>query len=148
MDKDPYQPPESDVSVDARGPRAVGWKIYFFLITLLGVFSFVGVFMMEGVGLPEYVSVILWVPATAALFGFAFVRPVANPGFWRYFLVVYVMFAVAYYSITGIDFHEGLTPTQYAVSNAIGWALSLPGYVALFLYSRPDDMTWRQSDAD
>lgn len=148
MHKDPYKPPDSDVRVDARGARSIGWKIYFFLITILSAFSFLGVFTFEGVGVAEYVSVVLWVPATAALFGFAFVRPVANPGFWRYFLVVYLVCTFAYYFVTNIDFSAGMTATEYMISNAIGWALALPGYIALYLYSRPGDIAWRKGSQD
>lgn len=146
MDKDPYQPPRSNVESGgngAPGQRSVGWKIYFFLISVLSVFSFLGIFGLEDHGVPEYVLVVLWVPATAGLFGFSFVRPILFPDFWRYFVVAYVIYGVAYYWLTGIDLRAGMTDGVYYVSNAIGWALSLPGYIALYLYGQATDLAWR-----
>ncbi|MEO1576157.1 MAG: hypothetical protein AAFU65_14525, partial [Pseudomonadota bacterium] len=146
VDKDPYQPPSSNVDSGGNGTpgrRSIGWKLYFFFVTVLSGFSFLGLFSAAGHGIVEYLVVVLWVPATAGLFGFAFVRPILFPDFWRYFVVAYLIFGVAYYWLTGIDLREGLTDTVYYVSNAIGWALSLPGYIALYLYGQPTDLAWR-----
>lgn len=143
MDENPYQPPRSAVASSTEIKRSIGWKIYFFCITGLLALSMLAMFFMPGAGLAEVASLLFWLVASTGLFGFAFDLRIATPRFWLYTLIIYSLFSVAYYFITDIDLHAGMSQTQFYISSAIGWLLALPGYYALYAYSRPSDPAWK-----
>ncbi|MDH5766482.1 MAG: hypothetical protein OEZ38_10750 [Gammaproteobacteria bacterium] len=146
MQNDPYKTPESDIQVQAIMKRSIAWKIYFFFILFLSLISYLGIFTIPEAGLTEYISVLFWITGTIGLFGFVFLKRILNPGFWLNFLVVYIIFSVAYYFLTSINLSEGMTDNEYLITNIIGWIISLPGYIALYLYSRASNIPWTQTD--
>lgn len=144
MTDNPFEPPSSDVDTKMSGHRSVWWKVYFYVITTLTFFSFLGMAGVEGFGSAEIFAIVLEIPAMIGLFGFAFTKRVATPAFWRMFFVVYLTFSVAYYFLTDMDISAGLTPTENLVSQGIGWLIVLPGLIALYLYGNPSDKAWQR----
>jgi hypothetical protein len=142
MPTNPYKTPASNIETDQTNKRSIWWKIYFFFITLLSLLSFAGIFFMEGVGITEYVSVVIWLVATIGLFGFVFLKKIITPGFWLIFFIGYLTFSIAYYFITNIDLSAGISQTEFIISNLISWLLSLPAIVALYTYSKPSCRPW------
>ncbi|PTU76076.1 hypothetical protein [Pseudomonas mangrovi] len=144
MESNPYQAPRSEVTDGALFRRSIGWKIYFFCITGISALAMLGLFFTPDAGASEVASLAFWLVATVGLFGFAFDKPIATPRFWLIVLIVYGGFSVTYYFLTDIDLRAGLTDAQFYISNAISWAIALPGYYALYAFSRPYDPVWKK----
>ena len=142
MENNPYQPPESDLGSPINFKRSIWWKIYFFFITILSGVGMVSFFFEPNIGIAEYIFLPLWVVATVGIYGFVFIKPVYKPQFWLKFVVVYIVFTVAYYFITEIDQRMGMGDTEFYVTNAIGWLISLPAYFALYAYGKPSNPAW------
>lgn len=145
MENNPYQAPESDLETQREFNRSVWWKIYFFLITLvsaIGMFSFL---VNPKAGFSEYISMVIWLVATLGLFGFVFLKPIYTPTFWLLVVIAYICFNVLYYFITEIDLRMGMTDSEFYISSAIGWLLSIPAYYGLYKYSKPGSPPWQNS---
>jgi hypothetical protein len=142
MENSPYQTPESDLQIESEFKRSIWWKIYFFIITILSAFGMISFFADPGAGISEYISLVIWLVATTGLFGFVFLKPIYKPKFWLQVLIAYVAFSTVYYFITGVDLRVGMSDTEFYVSNAIGWVLSLPAYYGLYAFSKPSNQAW------
>lgn len=145
MENNPYKTPSSDVTVDETFKRSIWWKIYFFFITIISAFGMISFFMNPEAGVSEYISLILWLIATVGLFGFTFLRPIYKPIFWLQVLIAYLIFSIAYYFITDIDLRMGMSNTEFYISVAVGWLLSIPAYYGLFAFSKPTDPAWKKA---
>jgi len=139
----PFQPPRSELTLTDGFRRSIAWKIYFFCITALSALGMLGLLLTPGAGLSELAQLALWLVASTGLFGFAFDRPIATPGFWLCILLTQLTCSVGYYFITDIDYHAGLTSTQLYLRLAIGWLLCAPTYYALYRLGRASDPVWR-----
>ena len=145
MENNPYKTPSSDVADDETYKRSIWWKIYFFFITIISAFGMMSFLMNPEAGVSEYISLILWLVATAGLFGFAFLRPIYKPIFWLQVLIAYLIFSIAYYFITDLDLRMGMSNSEFYISAAVGWLLSIPAYYGLFAYSKPTDPAWKKA---
>jgi len=145
MENNPYQAPESDLRIEEKFKRSLWWKIYFFFITLFSGLGFVPILASPEAGISEYLLLLLWVIATVGLFGFVFLKPVYKPAFWLQILEVYILFTVTYYFTTQVDMRMGMSESAYYISNAIGWLISVPGYYALYSYSKPTNPAWKNA---
>ncbi len=145
MKTSPYQTPESNVEIDGVFKRSIWWKIYFFLITIMSAFGLITYLDDPNAGLAEYITLFLWLVATIGLFGFVFLKAIYKPKFWLYILAIYLLFSVAYYFITGVDLRMGMSDSEFYISTAIGVFLSLPGYYALYSYSKSDNPAWKNA---
>lgn len=141
---DPYTPPEAElVSADTRAVRrSVAWKLYFVMYTLLTLVSYPLTFLDPMSGAVEYVSLGLSAISVLGLFGYAFSRRYFTQSAWRTFFYVSLLFLVAYYYLTDMDLKNGLTDSEYYVSNIIGWLIVAPSLYALYAYSRPTYPLW------
>ncbi|MEM7562304.1 MAG: hypothetical protein AAF353_04535 [Pseudomonadota bacterium] len=137
MNDNPYQPPESDVELGDQFKRSVWWKIYFFFITIISALGFIFFLFDPNFGIAEMLSIASWVVATIGLYGFVFMKEIYKPKFWLYFLIYYIAFSLLYYFITKIDLRAGMSETMFYASSIFGWILALPGYYALYAYSKP-----------
>lgn len=145
---DPYKTPEAPIISHPTGTRSVGWKIYFFVITLVSLLGSLSFLLDANAGPVEYVSLVAVMVATAGLYGYAFSKPVYKPSFWWKFLVVYLGFNVAYYFATDIDLRMGMTDEEMIISNIIGLIVTFPAYYALYAYSKADGLAWRVTETD
>lgn len=145
MENNPYQTPESNIANESEFKRSIWWKIYFFFITILSAIGMVSFFADPGVGVSEFISLVIWLVATTGLFGFVFLKPIYKPSFWLQVLIAYVIFSFAYYFITNVDLRMGMSDTELYISNAIGWLFSLPAYYGLYAYSKPSNPAWNNA---
>lgn len=145
MGNNPYQTPESDVGVESNFQRSIWWKIYFFFITILSAFGMVSFLIDPSAGVAEYINLVLWLIATTGLFGFVFLKPIYKPKFWLQVLIAYIVFNFAYYFITDVDFRMGMSDTEFYISVAVGWLLSLPAFYGLYAFSKSTDPVWKHA---
>lgn len=145
MENNPYKSPSSDVVLNENFKRSIFLKIYFFFITIISAFGVISFILDQNAGAIEYVSLVIWLIATAGLFGFAFLKPIYKPSFWLQFLITHIIFSVAYYFITDIDLRMGMDNTDFYISAAIGWLISIPAYYGLFAFSKPTDPAWKNT---
>lgn len=145
MENNPYQAPKSDLKHLNNFKRSVWWKIYFFFITILSGVGMLFLFADPKVGIAEYISMLLWVVATAGFYGFVFIKPVYKPQFWLKILIAYITFSIIYYFITEIDQRMGMDDMELYITTAISWIISLPAYFALYAYSKPDNPAWKNA---
>lgn len=123
--------------------RSVWWKIYFFFSAAVTTLGIVSLFTVPKVGISGYILWVIAFTAMVGLFGFVFLKPIYKPKFWLLVLIADIVMTVAYYFVTNVDLRMGESDTVYYTANAFGWLLSLPGYYALYAYSKSSDPAWR-----
>ena len=144
MANNPYQSPESNLGAQETLKYSLIWKIYFFFITLLSIFGYIFLFFEPGFGIVEIFSIILIVPATIGLFGYIFRKKILSPRFWNIFFFVYIAWSILYSFVSKIDQQAGMSENEYIISMIIGWAISIPAYLALFYYARASCSIWQK----
>jgi hypothetical protein len=145
METNPYQAPKSDIETDRTFKRSVWWKVYFIIVTMIGAYGNYTYLDDSKAGFVDYVSLFLWLVATAGLFGFVFNKAIYRSNFWLYALAVYLLFSFVYYFITDLDLRMGMGDAEFYISVAIGVFLSLPTYYALYIFSKPDNPVWKKA---
>jgi len=142
MNNNPYETPKSEVQSKNFQKRSIWWKIFFFIITLLSFTGMATFLVAEGVGIVDYVEFLLLIIATTGFFGFVFNKKILFPKFWFGFLIFYLISGFFYDSLSGVDMRDGMSDNMYYISLAVGYIISIPGYCALFLYSRESHQIW------
>ena len=145
MTNNPYQSPASDLGEQEVLKYSIIWKIYFFFITLLSIFGFTVIYFDPNFGFVEILSIILVIPATIGLFGYIFRKKILNPKFWNIFFFCYIAWSILYIFVSKIDQQAGMSEIEYIISMSIGWALSIPAYLALFYYGRNTCTIWSKN---
>ena len=145
MDNDPYKTPAADLQVDPSPVRSAWWKIYFVVYLLLVISSIPDLLLDARSGPVDWLYVLLMLAALTGLFGFVFMKRILGPRLWLPVTIAVVLADIAYPYLSDIDLAEGMSRDVYLVASAIGWALSIPNYVALYLYSRPGNPVWRRT---
>lgn len=138
----PYESPKSDVAREANFKRSIWWKVYFFIITILGAFGSISFLFEEQAGVAEYLQLLLFILFTTGLFGFTFLKKILIPTVWLWVLIISLLFGAFYEQLTSIDLRQGMTDTGFYLTMAFGWLISIPGYIALYLYSKPNKQPW------
>lgn len=94
----PYLAPESDLEPVDRAPRKMlGWKIYFWILLLLQcLFIFSNLYEVESIGWQELVDCFIYIVVLAGVFGLAFQKKIFLIWFWRYFILVLLLWDVSY----------------------------------------------------
>lgn len=136
MEIDPYRSPGANVSVQLPDRRSVWWKIYFYFIGGMTLSSIAFMFTQPEIGLPDYIGMAFWLVAPVGLYGFVFFKRILTPDFWRYFLIVYIVFNIAYYFLTDVDLSGGMTQTWFIFSIIVSWLMSFPTLFGIYLYSK------------
>ena len=147
MSRDTYAPATAGLGTETPTlERSIMWKIYFVIITLLTLGGFgVQYFMPDpNAGIAEIANAILFVLATVGLFGYAFSKKILNGTIWLIVLAVYLPWAGLYPFVTNIDLTAGgvLTDTMFWISQAVGWVIAFPTFLALYLYGRSAYPLW------
>ena len=145
MNNNPYEIPESEMEPENSGKRSVFWKIYFVIITLLTILGSSMFYSMPGFGWAEIVSMVVSAIFTVGLFGFVFNKKIVAHNFWLITLVISLVWSILYYFVAGVDLKMGLDQQSFLIEQLMGWSISAPAYVGLYLYSRPTHPVW--SDA-
>lgn len=145
MESNPYKTPNSNVIIDEIYKRPIWWKIYFFFITIISAIGMISFLFQPQAGVSEYINLILWLIATAGLFGFTFLKRIYKPIFWLQVLIAYLIYSVAYFFVTDIDLRMGMSSVEFYITSAVGLLLSIPTYYGLFAFSRPTDPAWKKA---
>lgn len=147
MEDNPYRTPQADVEVAGMPTRSVWWKIYFVVYLLLLVLSLPDLLLDASTGPWDFVYLPFLFAASLGLFGFVFMKRIVSAPIWRPVLVAVVGADILYPYLTDVDLSGNMSRTVYMVSVAIGWSLSIPNYVALYLYSKPGNPIWERPPA-
>ncbi|MCZ6854379.1 MAG: hypothetical protein O7G86_10715 [Gammaproteobacteria bacterium] len=145
MSRDVYAPATAGLVDEAPTlERSVMWKIYFVIIILITLVGFATQYSMLNAGIAEIVSALLAVPAMVGLFGYAFSKKILNGKIWLVVLVVYLVWSGLYPFVTNLDLTAGgmLTDTMFWISQAVGWVIAFPSFLALYLYGRSSYPLW------
>jgi hypothetical protein len=142
MENNPYETPKSEVDTPVFGKRSIFWKIYFVIITLLTVAGYSMMFALPGFGWAEIFSMVVSVIFTVGFFGYVFNKKIISNNFWLITLIISIIWSVLYYFVSGVDLSMGLDQQSLIIEQLIGWIISLPAYIGLFLYSRPKHPVW------
>lgn len=139
---DPYHPPESELGIVRSTKRSIFWKIYFFAVTALSLLGYAMVMGEPGAGVVEVIALISIIIFSVGFFGFCFSIKILRPKFWLYCLIFNLVYFVLYYFITSVDMRAGFEEGEYIIYQLIGWGITMPSYIGLYLYSRPAYSLW------
>lgn len=141
----PYAPPEANIVSEMTFKRSIWWKVYFYPITLLFFIGMISILKEESAGFVDYLYMATTIVATIGFWGFIYQKKILFPRFWIVFLVLYIVFGVAYEFITEVDFRDGMSDKHYYISILIGYVLSFPSYVAIFSYGKNNNPVWKKT---
>ena len=132
----------------------MGWKIYFWFITLL-LSAATGLLMTDSVGilLPDeggpifdeswnwldWLSIpITWI-GIVGFFGFTYKKIIGEQNFWKRWLIFVLIFDI---SNTVYDYYPEGFVTEDMWFDILAYSLFIPYYVALYLYGYKSDSLW------
>jgi hypothetical protein len=147
MEDNPYKAPQADVEVAEKPTRSLWWKVYFVVYTLVMIMSLPDLLLVAETGPWDYVYLPFLLAGLLGLFGYVFMKRIFTASVWLPVLVAVVGADIVYPYLTDIDLSAGMSGAVYVIALAIGWSLSIPNYVALYLYSKPDNPIWRRPPA-
>ncbi len=146
----PYAPPTAPLGEPGPSRRSVWWKVYLWALvglSLLG-YAVLGIQWMQPA---DVIDLVLAFVSLVGLFGYAYSRRIRGPGFWRLWLPLQVAWSLAFALLLvplgaaeQIPVEGGEVPGSDGWDRAIGLALALPLYVALFLYAYRSPELWRR----
>lgn len=146
MQHDPYKPPVDNQIFDVEDEkRSVWWIVYFVFILALAGFGFISLYTRSESGLPEHISLLNFVIGMIGLAAFALNKKILTPKFWRYFVILDILYSIVYSFVTQVDQSAGMPHNVYLISEAVGWIISVPSYWALILYSSPSNRPWSKA---
>ncbi len=143
--ENPYVAPKSDLDIGESFKRSIGWKIYFFIITILSFLGMISFLVADDAGIIDYIEFLLLIIATAGFYGFVFLKRILFPKFWIPFLIFYVIASVAYEPLSSVDMRQGMSDAMYSISTAIAYLFSLPAYYALYKYGKETEHPWKNA---
>ncbi|TIH06233.1 hypothetical protein [Pseudomonas leptonychotis] len=142
MSENPYAPPQSELVGTDNLNRNIAWKVYFYFMLALTFVGVVGLLTVEDAGAAEFISLILAIPSLTGFFGYVFSKKILTRKLWVINFYVQITWLVLYYFVTTADLSAGMDQQLYVVSTAVMWALSIPYYIALFLYANKKYPIW------
>ena len=145
MEDNPYRAPEADLGTPAVLRRSIFWKIYFFFTLVLVSLSYTWLIIDPASGIAEYIAVLLSALFFVGFFGFVFSKPILKPKVWLIALFGNISYSFLYYFITKLDYRAGLGPTEFIISQLFAFLIFLPSYIALYLYSKPQNEVWNKT---
>ncbi len=148
MKDNPYQAPESDLTVNqVEMPKTTWWKVFFFiniLIMPLAVFGFAlsGDFKLSIV---EYIDLLISFVFIVGLFGLAFNKALGTQAFWKYFFYVLLVDSIIInliFPVAGIESYgqKGTIDIYFFIGNLftglVLWASYLYGFKRPQIWNR------------
>jgi hypothetical protein len=132
VESNPYETPRSELVATESGRRAILWKIYFFIISILCVFDAYFRIMSLDSDIYDVFSSLANAVGVLGLFGYAFSKQIFSPRFWSV-ATIFVM-------------TEALLNAYLMEADLLGKGISLliplPMYVGIFLYGRQSNSCW------
>lgn len=113
--------------------KNLGWKIYFFLILVLTILTY----LWQGFDrIWEVLDLILFVVAMVGLFGFAWKKKFLSSLFWKIYFVIQLIWNIYYYYF--LPMSEKTSSVLIGVPQFLSATFSLiffiPLFIALYLY--------------
>ena len=112
------------------------WKIYFYVISLLIIFSHAIILYeeFEKVRIWEFIDIPFALISLVGLFSYVYKRKVLNRIFWKFFLISIIIWDIFYIFIIGNLPDTELTVQENNISILIGYCIYSPTYFALLKY--------------
>ncbi|UUY08367.1 hypothetical protein LRS11_21660 [Pseudomonas sp. J452] len=135
MNENPYAAPQSELIGADNLNRNIAWEIYFYSMLALTLVGVAGLLPVNGSGAAEFISLILATPSLTGFFGYVCSKKILTRKFWVINFYIQIIWIALYYFVTTADQSAGMNQQMFIISTAVMWALSIPYYIALFLYS-------------
>jgi len=132
----------------------MGWKIYFWFITLI-MFAITGLLLADSLGIlssdggePIFDEIWTWVDSLSiliawiglvGLFGFAFEKIIGEQVFWQRWFIFDLIFYVAY---TVYEYTPEVFTVEELWVDLAAYSIDVPYYIALYLYGYKSDTLW------
>ena len=126
-----------------RPTNSTGWKVFFWLMTLLTYFGVRQMPTFDNLSLIELIDLIFTVITLAGMFGFAYYRALLNVVFWRYFfyaLLLDMVILSIVYPLLGLS-RYGRLPT-FGIDYLLELALSSTILYAVYTYAYKRPFIW------
>ena len=146
MKKNPYQAPDSDLSVDTvQMPKTIWWKVFFFFSCLLTLLVIAGIVFAETIpaSLLEFLDFTISIIGFVGLFGLAFNRAIGRQNFWKYFFYFNILVSIVvfvFFPIAGIEMYG--QPVELNAEYAFALAYGLIFIWGLYLYGFKRPLIW------
>jgi hypothetical protein len=141
----------------------MGWKIYFWVFTLIVVLA-TGFSMAESLGIvlpvegdPSEREIWTWwdwiyLPilgiSITGLFGYAYQKAIGGKSFWENFFIFFIIFdTIDIFREYNAGLYDTEVMWQPIITLSLLIAIILPYYVALFLYGFKSDALWNPQPA-
>ncbi len=116
----------------------MGWKIYFWLLSLL-LFAAYVIIAIDGLTVFDVMDIPISIIALIGLYGFAFKKKIFVKEFWKLWAFVIVLWDISY------NFFLATYPDVSKFETAMVLLILLPEYVALSLYAYFPTTLWKES---
>ena len=148
MSSNPFEPPRSDIRIDEEDKdKRLGWKILFWVIFLLSIFSYYFTLVAEDFLLTDILYLIVNLFMLMALFGYAFKKAFFQQGVWKVLLPIVFVTDI---SSTFSDLKDVPLLSEGGVAIivlvVIIVSISLLQYLALYRYGFTDRAPWHKKD--
>lgn len=130
---------------DAKQRRSKWWLLYIFFIFSMEALGYSRLLTHPEAGVFELVSLAFSVGLYVGLFGFFLRKPILVPLFWHGFLGASIVFAHLYGYLSSVDLYQELPEEQKVIGFVVGATFYLPAAVALYLYGKKSDYSWRRA---
>jgi hypothetical protein len=118
----------------------MGWKIYSWFFLLVVAAGYTEAFITEPKTILFYLDLIVTINGLAGLFAYAYKMKLVSANFWKVCFVLNVMWDLIYNTILQINTSASLVEELVV---ALGVALLLPTYVALYLLGFKSVNLWK-----
>ena len=128
----------------------MGWKIYFYCLTLLLVSLYVLTFTYllpdtsAAMKIALYVDLPISIVALVGLYGYAFRKRIGHPNFWKVWLVVVVLWDMFYNLVLSGWTHLEL---QDMIAFLLAYGILFPEYFAIYMYGFRSGELWQNTRA-
>ena len=105
------------------------WKIYIIILALIVIYSYY--ISWHYLGLINLIDFIVSIPSLIGLYGLAFGKKILKSIYWK----IYFWFFIAWYIAINFAVPILQEKTNYVYADFLGTLITIPLYVALYIYS-------------
>lgn len=142
-----YQPPESSFNDDnADDAPKKRWKVFFWLVLVLEIFSIISFFTDAELNIYEAVAEFIFYSfVLLGLFGFAYKKRIFNPMIWKVFIPLLLIYDI--YSIATVELGPTEDENEFIILAIFTAAIIIPlmlfQYMALIKYAFKSTSLWK-----
>jgi len=123
-------------------PLRVWWKIYFVILLLISVPSYV---FLENRRIWDIIDILIFLPSIVGLAGFCWSKKIRNQKEWKIFFIAYLVWNISYAYIIPLP-QSVIDQVGMNISQSIIASISLVPYIpltiAIYFYSFKKDNLW------